>query len=89
MITVEECFHAVGWQIVFGVEPFRRMAIAANLGRNFQRRTALERDYLVLRMTIGAGGRIAMPLRDGAAMHALLNILSGLLVAATTSLGQM
>ena len=81
VIAVKEGLHPVAGQFVFGVEPFRSVAAAANLGGNF-RRSVFQAGDLVFGMAVGAGGRVAHARRQSPC-HARLPPSPGLLCRGT------
>ena len=88
MVTLEERLHAVSRQIVFCVHPFRSMTVAADFGGDFHWCATFERHDLVLRMTIGAGRRIAMAGGDSFSVHAFCNVLGSPVVTVSACLRQ-
>ena len=78
MIALKKCLHTVGGQIVFCVQPFRRVTAAAHLFGNFQ--AALDRFDFVFGMAAGAGWRIAIAGGNGFAVDALRPISGFLFV---------
>ena len=88
MIAVKEGFHTVRWEIVFGVQPFGRVALAADVDRDFDWQTAFERDNAVLRVTISTGGCVAMAGGNGLAVNAFCDIPGGPVMASATGLSQ-
>ena len=64
------------------------MTLAADLNINLQRRAGLEGFDLVLRMAVGAGGRIAVTSRHGLAVHALFHVFGLLFVTPPARLRQ-
>src|SRR5262245_20968005 len=61
MVAFEESLHAVGREIVFGVEALGGVASAAQVLGNLERRTGSQRLNPVLRVAISAGGCLSLP----------------------------
>ena len=88
MIAVKEGFHTVRWEIIFGVQPFGRVALAADVDRDFRWQAAFEPDDKVPGVTISAGGCVAMARGNGFAMNAFCDIPGGPVVASTARFSQ-
>ena len=81
VVAFKKSFHAVGGQIVFRVQPLRRVATAADILGNIHRRTALERPDFMFIVTARAGRGVVRTGHDGLAMHARRPIARLLVVA--------
>jgi len=87
MIAAEKSFHAVSREVVFGVQPLRGMAAAANVLRDGPGRTALEGADFMFIVTAGAGGGVHGPGDHSLAMNTDLPVASLLVMARAASLG--
>lgn len=88
MIALEEGFHTVRRKVVFRVQPFGCVALAADVYRDFDWQAPFKRNDAVLGMAICASRRVTLSGGDGFAVNAFSDVPGGLVVAGAAGLSQ-
>ena len=88
MIALEEGFHTVRRKVVFRVQPFGCVALAADVYRDFDWQAPFKRNDAVLGMAICASRRVTLSGGDGFAVNAFSDVPGGLVVAGAAGLSE-
>ncbi len=89
VVAGEEGFYAVGGEVIFGVELFGGVTLAANVLGDFERGAFTQCLDFVLGMTISACGSVAAAGGDCLAVDAFDDVFGLLLMALAAGLGEV